>query len=119
MLLNYETMSFCRLKFFKDWIDNGAPETFWLSGFYFTQSFLTGVLQNYARRYTIAIDNVGFMFQMTKSESHIDEKPEDGAYVNGLFLEGARWDREKMELNESHPKILFDQLPVVSCNRAW
>jgi len=35
-------------------------------------------------------------------------------FCQGLFLEGARWDRDQMVVSESLPKILFDALPVVS-----
>ncbi|XP_062266298.1 dynein axonemal heavy chain 3 [Platichthys flesus] len=102
-----------RLQFLQDWIDKGPPTVFWLSGFYFTQSFLTGVSQNFARKYTIPIDFIGFEFEVTKAETHMDEKPEDGAYVKGLFMEGARWDRENMVIGESLPKILFDSIPII------
>ena len=34
--------------------------------------------------------------------------------LQGLFLEGARWDSKKKVIGESNPKILFDALPIVS-----
>lgn len=32
----------------------------WLGGYYFTQSFLTSILQNHARKYNYAIDTIDF-----------------------------------------------------------
>ncbi|EGR31445.1 hypothetical protein IMG5_109350, partial [Ichthyophthirius multifiliis] len=100
-----------RLVFFQKWIDEGAPINFWISGFYFTQSFLTGVLQNFARKYTIPIDEVQFDFVMQKES--VAEKPQDGACVYGLFVEGAKWNYDTMLMDESDPKILFVECPSI------
>ena len=40
-------------------------------------------------------------------------KPRDGAYIRGLFIEGARWDKDTNTLGESIPKILFAEAPVI------
>ncbi|XP_063362018.1 dynein axonemal heavy chain 3 [Cydia amplana] len=102
-----------RLKFLQDWVDEGPPVVFWISGFYFTQSFLTGVLQNYSRHNKIPIDQVQFEFQITSMEAECNQLPHFGVYCKGLFLEGARWNRQTMELDESYPKILFDTIPII------
>jgi len=104
-----------RLKFMEDWVENGAPSSFWISGFFFTQSFLTGVKQNFARKYVIAIDKIDFEFEILGKAEHADtSKPApDGAYINGLYLEGARWNNELGALYDSFPKVLFSQMPEI------
>lgn len=101
-----------RLSFFRKWIERGPPVTFWLSGFFFTQSFLTGCLQNYARKYTIPIDLLAFEFHI-QTQKTSDVRPEEGQYVYGLYLEGARWDIDANSIVESHPRVLTDQLPLI------
>jgi len=106
-------MELCdRLKMLQDWIDHGPPTVFWITGFYFTHAFLTGVLQNYARKYKIPIDTVLFE-QECMPRGEYSEKPEDGAYVNGMFVEGARWDYDAKQLAESLPKVLYTAAPMM------
>ncbi|XP_071815449.1 dynein axonemal heavy chain 3-like isoform X3 [Apostichopus japonicus] len=110
---SYITDLLARLQFFKDWIQQSIPVVFWISGFYFTQSFLTGTMQNFARKYKIPIDRLSLAFEVMNQETDIPTKPSDGVYVRGLFLEGARWDRSRHFLVESMPKLLYDTLPVI------
>ena len=84
--------------------------------------FLTGALQNHARKYNLPIDQLSFRFTVQPHYCNqeefsdlidayatdvIDEKfpaqPEDGVLVHGLFLDAARWDDEAMVLMDALP----------------
>jgi dynein heavy chain len=102
-----------RLDMLTSWLDNGPPEKFWVAGFYFTHAFLTGVAQNFARKYKIPIDNVSFDFECLAKGGDYSSKPEDGAYVYGMFVEGARWCYEEEVLKESEAKVLYSEAPMI------
>jgi dynein heavy chain len=101
-----------RLQFFGEWLDHSAPSVFWISSFFFTQAFLTGSAQNFARKYIIPIDEIVFDFEMMRDEIH-GTGPENGVYTQGLFIEGARWDKDIHVLTESLPKVLFAKSPTM------
>lgn len=57
-----------RVTFIREWLNNKAPFSYWMSGFYFPQGFLTGVLQTHARSYKIPIDTLNFKFKVLALE---------------------------------------------------
>jgi len=109
---SYVTDLVARLAFFQLWIDQNAPPVFWISGFYFTQSFLTGTLQNFARRHRCAIDTLRFSFEVM-TQDNFSSPPDDGCYINGLFLDGASWDKTTNRMCEQQPKVLFTEVPII------
>ena len=111
-LAGYCSDLYQRLEFFTSWLNTKPPVVFWLSGFFFTQAFLTGASQNFARKYTVPIDNVDFEFEMLPRTSY-SNAPKDGVYTYGLQLEGARWDKKQKSLIESQPKVLYTDAPLV------
>lgn len=99
----------------------GHPKSFWMSGFFFPQGFLTGTLQNHARKYNLPIDELSFKYEplqqyrrqeeyynasLTEEEGTFDEKVpkfSDGVVVHGLFMEAMSWDNNQMIVVDSNP----------------
>lgn len=69
------------------------------------------MLQNYARKHSYPIDTVSFGFEVLDSLRTSGRAstggagsitaPEDGCYVRGLFVEGARWDSQAHQLGKA------------------
>ena len=104
-----------RVSQLSDWsADLGLPKVTWLSGLFNPQSFLTAVMQTTARRNDWPLDKTVVLTEVTKKQLDAIEAPaRDGAFIHGLTLEGARWDEKTGSLEDSHPKELYSQLPVV------
>ncbi|CAF5225471.1 unnamed protein product, partial [Rotaria magnacalcarata] len=39
--------------------------------------------------------------------------PDDGAYINGLYVDGARWNQDTGLLDEQFSKMLYDPIPII------
>ncbi|UYV81315.1 DNAH6 [Cordylochernes scorpioides] len=119
-----------RIHFFSGWLIKGFPKSYWLPGFFFQQGFLTGALQNYARKYAFPIDQLSFKFsltqlmtsqeeiteaEVTRSPNPLDqiEQPEDGVNIHGLFLDAASFDVTSGILQDPLPGVMNSPLPML------
>ncbi|KAK7114139.1 dynein axonemal heavy chain 5-like isoform X2 [Littorina saxatilis] len=100
---------------FHTWCHDGRPNTFWMTGFFNAQGFLTAMRQEVTRAHKgWALDNVILQNDVTKyMKDDINQPPSEGVYVYGLYLEGAGWDRRGSKLIESKNKVLFESMPVI------
>jgi len=104
-----------RNKQYVDWVKNGEPRVMWLSGMHIPETYLAALVQQCCRTKHWALDRSTLFTKTTTvvDEKEIKEKPEFGAMVRGLFLEGAAWDLETSTLRRQDPKVLVVSLPLV------
>ncbi|KAI5635618.1 dynein heavy chain and region d6 of dynein motor domain-containing protein [Phthorimaea operculella] len=99
---------------FSAWCFQARPNSFWMTGFFNPQGFLTAMRQEVTRAHKgWALDVVALHNDVTKNTyDEIKAPPPEGVYVHGMFLDGASWDRRNMRLCESTLKVLYTALPV-------
>ncbi|XP_021113900.1 dynein heavy chain 6, axonemal [Heterocephalus glaber] len=123
-----------RTAFVDLWLKRGQPKSFWISGFFFPQGFLTGTLQNHARKYSLPIDELSFKYSVVpayRDQAAVTEaaktvqfgqelpmdlelpSPEDGVLVHGMFMDASRWDDKDMVIEDALPGQMNPMLPVV------
>uniref|UniRef100_A0AAV2JWM8 Dynein heavy chain C-terminal domain-containing protein n=1 Tax=Knipowitschia caucasica TaxID=637954 RepID=A0AAV2JWM8_KNICA len=104
-----------RVRELEAWVaDFSLPPSVWLSGFFNPQSFLTAILQASARKNAWPLDNMCLQCDVTKkSREDLSSAPRDGAFIHGLFMEGARWDTQTGLLAESRLKELTPSMPLM------
>lgn len=96
-----------------------TPPVVWISGLFNPMSYLTAIMQVTARAAQLPLDDMCLVTNVlnTKDKTELPEFAENGAYINGFFLEGAGWELgrggEQGYLTEMQLKELHPILPVV------
>uniref|UniRef100_A0A665X2B6 Dynein, axonemal, heavy chain 9 n=1 Tax=Echeneis naucrates TaxID=173247 RepID=A0A665X2B6_ECHNA len=104
-----------RIKELEAWsADFILPSAVWLAGFFNPQSFLTAIMQAMARRNEWPLDSMGLQCDVTKkNREDFSSPPREGAYVHGLYMEGARWDTQTGMIVDARLKELTPPMPVI------
>uniref|UniRef100_A0A674EYE2 Dynein axonemal heavy chain 17 n=1 Tax=Salmo trutta TaxID=8032 RepID=A0A674EYE2_SALTR len=104
-----------RIKELESWTaDFALPTTVWLAGFFNPQSFLTAIMQSMARKNEWPLDRMCLSVEVTKkNREDMTSPPREGAYVYGLYMEGARWDTQTGVIADARLKELTPNMPVI------
>lgn len=82
------------------------------------QSYLTAIKQIKGSTEGLELNKLTTVTQVTAmAPTEITSPPpkRDGAYIFGLFVEGARYDYNTKQLEDSLPKQMFSLVPVIWC----
>ena len=92
-----------------------VPKCTWLGGLVNPQSFLTAVRQQTAQRNQQELDRLTIATDVTKRMGEeIDSASKDGAYITGLFMQGARFDVQAGIVDKCRPREMFCEMPVIN-----
>jgi dynein heavy chain len=101
------------------WLEDpiSIPKVVNIALFFNPQSFLTAIMQKYAQMTNSELDKLVISTNPTrKDREHTDSAARSGAYVDGMYLEGARWNWNSLMLEECQPREMFCAMPVVGCH---
>ncbi|CAK0838245.1 unnamed protein product [Prorocentrum cordatum] len=104
-----------------DWVNEPLtiPKVVDLSRLFNPQSFLTAIKQICCQQQGLELDRLQVFTEVQKKEAKdVEAHSREGAFVTGMFLEGARWDTTSMSLEDSKPKEMFTKMPVINCKAA-
>jgi len=76
---------------------------------------MTGTLQTYARKRGKPIDTLKFSFTVLNKmdRNEVEEDPEDGVLIYGLFIQNAKWSRSNCCLVDSRPGQINSPMPII------
>lgn len=104
-----------------EWTTNPTeiPRVTWISGLVTPTAFLTAIKQMNAQKTGAELDKLMIATEITKREvEDCDQASRDGAYICGLSMQGARWERNGGIVDKSRPKEMFCPMPVINCKAA-
>jgi dynein heavy chain len=101
-----------------DWIAEplSIPKVTDISKLFNAASFLTAIKQICCQTQGLELDKLQVFTDVTKREpKQVDSHAKEGSFVQGLFLEGARWDSQQGAMEDSKPKEMAVLMPVIIC----
>jgi dynein heavy chain len=101
------------------------PPSFWLTGFFNAQGFLTSMKQEVTRQHRNeqwSLDEVDYKTDVLKEiipgddgriEGKVIKPVDEGVLIHGLYLEGSQWHKNDKRFEEQTSKDLFFPFPIM------
>merc|ERR1711959_660347 len=93
-----------------------TPASVWISGLFNPMAYITAILQVTARKNDLPLDQMEVWMDITTVTDHetISGPADEGMFIHGCCMEGARWDMKNGCIAESLAKDLHPPMPVIN-----